>query len=62
MFTQMVMLSDVYSERAQFIWLRDRLRQLLAVRGSDDELLVQFAILGIIKAHAVIGWVRINNC
>ncbi len=56
----MVALSDVFTEKQQFEWLLDTFLELYKIHPSEDELVTQYLVVGICKASAVVGMVRIG--
>lgn len=50
-----VMLSDIFMETSQFDWMLGLFMDLYRHHPSEDEILVQYLILGIAKAASVIG-------
>ena len=52
----MVMISDIFTQDAQFSWMLESLSDLYRVHPVEDELLTELLILGISKAVAVVGF------
>lgn len=55
---QVVILSDVFTDRAQFEWMLGMLLELQKSHPNEDELVSHYVVLGICKSAAVIGVVR----
>ena len=52
----MVMISDIFTQDAQFSWMLESLSDLYRVHPVEDELLTELLILGISKAVSVVGF------
>ena len=52
----MVMISDIFTQDAQFSWMLENLSDLYRVHPVEDELLTELLILGISKAVSVVGF------
>lgn len=50
-----VILSDIFMERAQFEWMLDTLLEVQRVHPAEDEIIAQYLIFGICKSAAVLG-------
>lgn len=53
-----VMISDLFNDKSQFVWMLDIFLELTKVY-ADDELLFQYLIVGICKSAAVLT--PVNN-
>ena len=60
-YPQVVMLSDLFTERPQFDWMLKVLLELLHSRPLEDELVSQYLVIGICKASAVLGVVSVSR-
>ena len=49
------MLSDVFTEKSQFDWMHEVLWELIRSHPSEDELVMQYAVMGLCKSGAVVG-------
>ena len=49
------MLSDVFTEKTQFDWMHEVLWELIRSHPSEDELVMQYAVVGLCKSGAVVG-------
>ena len=49
------MLSDVFTEKTQFDWMHEVLWELIRSHPSEDELVMQYAVMGLCKSGAVVG-------
>ncbi|KAK2140534.1 hypothetical protein NP493_5718g00007 [Ridgeia piscesae] len=56
-----VMLSDLFTERPQFEWMFKILLELLHSHPLEDELISQYLVIGVCKAAAILGVVRMAN-
>ena len=54
------MLSDVFTDKAQFDWMLSTFLNIYRSHPAEDELTMQYLVIGICKAAAVIGVV--SNC
>ena len=54
---QVVMVSDIFSQRHHFEWLLNVLLQVHSVHPVEDELVCQYIVYGVCKASAVAGLV-----
>ena len=54
----MVMISDIFTQDAQFSWMLESLSDLYRVHPVEDELLTELLILGISKAVSVVGFIE----
>ena len=52
----MVMISDIFTQDAQFRWMLDCLSDLYRVHPVEDELMSELLVLGISKAVSVVGF------
>ena len=52
---QIVVLSDVFNDKSQFDWMLTMLLDIQKSHPSEDELVMQYLIIGICKAAAVVG-------
>lgn len=50
-----VILSDIFMERAQYEWMLDTLLEVQRVHPAEDEIITQYLIFGICKAAAVLS-------
>ncbi|KAG1678706.1 Huntingtin [Nymphon striatum] len=50
-----VLLSDIFTERAQFDWMQDILLDLTRTHPPEDEIISQYLIVGICKSVAVLN-------
>lgn len=57
-FLQVVVLSDVFTDKSQFDWMLTTLLDIYKSHPGEDELVTQYLIVGICKAAAVVGVVR----
>lgn len=53
------MLCDIFTERAQFEWMRDTLIARHRTHPIEDEILMQYLVFGISKVVAVLGMVGV---
>ena len=51
----MLCLSDVFTEKSHFEWMLDTLLELHKNHPQEDELVMQYLIVGICKAAAITG-------
>lgn len=52
-----MLLSDIFTERAQFEWMQNIMLELTRVHPPEDEIISQYLILGICKSAAVLSMV-----
>ena len=55
---QVLALSDIFTERQQFMWMLDALMEVYRTHPTEDELVTQYLVVGICKAAAIVGVVR----
>jgi hypothetical protein len=55
---QVVVLSDVFTDKSQFDWMLTTLLDIHKSHPGEDELVIQYLIVGVCKAAAVVGVVR----
>ena len=55
------MLSDVLTEKTQFDWMHEVLWELIRSHPSEDELVMQYAVMGLCKSGAVVGLDQANG-
>ena len=48
-------MSDVFTEKTQFDWMHEVLWELIRSHPSEDELVMQYAVMGLCKSGAVVG-------
>ncbi|XP_014662838.1 PREDICTED: huntingtin-like [Priapulus caudatus] len=53
--SQVVVLSDIFTEQSQFEWMLEVFLDLHKTHPGEDEILVQYLLVGICKAISVIG-------
>lgn len=56
---QVVSLSDLFAEREQYDWMLDTLFEVYKSHPGEDEIAMQYLNVGVCKAAAVVGVVRI---
>ena len=54
----MLMISDIFTQETQFVWMLGALSDLYKVHPSEDELLTELLLLGISKAVSVVGFLE----
>jgi len=54
---QVVVLSDVFNDKSQFDWMLSMLLDIHKSHPAEDELIMQYLIIGVCKAAAVVGLV-----
>jgi len=52
-----MMLSDVFTDKAQFEWMLSMFLNIHQSHPPDDELTMQYIVVGICKSAAVVGLV-----
>ena len=52
-------LSDLFAEREQYDWMLDTLFEVYKSHPGEDEIAMQYLNVGVCKAAAVVGVVRI---
>jgi len=58
------MLSDVFTDKAQFEWMLSMFLNIHRSHPAEDELTMQYLVVGICKAAAVVGlvsWLYLRN-
>lgn len=58
---QVLVISDVFTQRAQYEWMFDTLLEVNKNHPVEDELVTQYAVPGICKAASILGLVS-KNC
>ena len=51
------MLSDVFTDKSQFDWMFSTFLNIYRLHPVEDELTMQYLVIGICKAAAVVGLV-----
>ena len=59
---QVLYLSDLFTEQQQFQWMLDRFLEVQRNHPQEDELITQYVVVGVCKAAAIVGMVRISWC
>ena len=54
----LVMVSDIFTQDAQFCWMLDTLSELYRNHPAEDELLCELLLLGLSKAVSVVGFIE----
>ena len=54
----MLMISDIFTQETQFVWMLGTLSDLYKVHPAEDELLTELLVLGISKAVSVVGFLE----
>ena len=54
----MLMISDIFTQETQFVWMLSVLSDLYKVHPAEDELLTELLVLGISKAVSVVGFLE----
>ena len=54
---QVLLISDIFTERSQFEWMYETLLELNKIHPVEDEVVTQYVIPGICKAASVLGMV-----
>ena len=54
----MLMISDIFTQETQFVWMLGTLSDLYKVHPAEDELLMELLVLGISKAVSVVGFLE----
>jgi huntingtin len=54
-----VLVSDVFTEKQQYEWMLDTLLEVHRTHPAEDDLILQYLVLGISKAAAIVGMVSI---
>ena len=54
---QVVALSDLFTERQQYVWMLESLMEVQRTHPVEDELVAQYIVVGVCKAVAVVGLV-----
>ena len=54
------MISDIFTQDAQFSWMLESLSDRCRVQPVEDELLTELLILGISKAESVVGFTELD--
>ena len=57
----MVMISDIFTQDAQFSWMLESLSDRCRVHPVEDELLTELLIFGISKAVSVVGFTELER-
>ena len=55
---QVVCLSDCFTEKQQYEWMLSALLEVYRWHAPEDELVIQYLVVGICKAASVTGIVR----
>ena len=57
---QLLVLSDLFTEKSQYQWMLETLMVLIKTHPSEDEITFQYIVTGICKTAAVVGMVRLH--
>lgn len=52
-------MSDIFTEKQQYEWMLDALLEVHKTHAPEDEQVAQYLVVGICKAAAVIGMVKV---
>jgi len=56
------MLSDVFTDKSQFEWMLSMFLNIYRSHPAEDELTMQYLVVGVCKAAAVVGLVLALCC